>query len=183
MLVEADNAEVRGLTSPQRDRGRLTATTAPVSLPSFSFCELPQDGLREDGEVCPVRGAAVCRPVRATLHRHAEVCCHRCKGQNISTTPRRRQHCLLVDRGLLYCLCDLHCPAGLGTPEVYGVHEEEISHREEEVVSFSDMKIENWSELCMLSSWDPSAVLRDRDMISWFEAELACDWFGQNLAG
>ncbi|TKS87641.1 Transmembrane protein 236 [Collichthys lucidus] len=35
MLVEADNAPVRGLTSPQRDRGRLTATTAPVSLPSF----------------------------------------------------------------------------------------------------------------------------------------------------
>ncbi len=135
--MEADNALVRGLTSPQRDRGRLTATTAPVSLPSFSFFELPQHGLGEDAEVRPVRGAAVCRPVRATLHRHAEVRRHRSKSQNLGAAARRRQHGLLVDRGLLHRLCHLHRPAGLGTPEVYGLHEEEVPHWEEEVVSFS----------------------------------------------
>lgn len=136
MLVEADNAAVRGLTSPQRDRGRLTATTAPVSLPSFSFCDLPQDGLWEHAEVRRLRGAAVRRPVCATLYRHAEVCCHRSQGQNLSAAPRRWQDGLLADRGLFHRLCHLHRPAGLGTPEVYGLHEEEVSYREEEMVSF-----------------------------------------------
>jgi len=136
MLVEADNAAVRGLTSPQRDRGRLTATTDPVSLPSFSFYDLPQDGLGEDAEIRPLRGAAVCRPVCATLYRHAEVRRHRSKGQNDGTAPRRRQHSLLADRGLLHRLCHLYGPAGLGSPEVHGLHEEEVSHWEEEVVSF-----------------------------------------------
>lgn len=136
MLVVIDNALVRGLTSPQRDRGRLTATTAPVSLPSFSFFELLQHGFGEDAKVCCVRGAAVCRPVRAILHRHAAVRHHFSKDQNIGAASWRRQHGLLVDSGLLHCLCDFYCPAGLGTHEVYGLHEEEVSHWAEEVVSF-----------------------------------------------
>lgn len=156
--MEADNALVRGLTSPQRDRGRLTATTAPVSLPSFSFFELLQHGLGEDAEVRPVRGAAVCRPVCAPLHRHAEVCHNRSKGENLSAASWRRRHSLLVDRGLLRCLCHLHCPAGLGTTEVHGLHEKEVSHWEKEVVSFScfcsDVRglwVQKWrARLCLL---------------------------------
>lgn len=167
MLVEADNALVRGLTSPQRDRGRLTATTAPVSLPTFSFFELPQHGLGEDAEVCPVRGAAVCRPVCATFHRHAEVRHHRSKGQSLGAAPWRRHHGLLVDRGLLHRLCHLYCPAGLGALEVHGLHEEEVPHWEEEVVSFF--------------SWEPGAALTS-DLTSWVEYEQARSWFGLHLA-
>lgn len=137
MLVEADNAAVRGLTSPQRGRGHLTAATAPhVSLLSFSFCDLPQDGIREHTEVCPLRGAAVCWPVCATLHRDAEICHHCGKGQSVCAAPQRHQHSLLADRGLLNRLCHLHRPAGVGTPEVLGVYKKEVSCWEEEMVSF-----------------------------------------------
>lgn len=191
MLVEAHNALGRGLTSPQRDRGRLTATTAPVSLPSFSFFELPQHGLREDTEVRPVRSAAVCRPLRTTFHRHAEVRHHRSKGQSLGAAPRRWQHSLLVDCGLLHCLCHLHRPAGLGTPKVYGFHEEEVPHWEEEVVSFRCLcpdAIGLGSQKCKCSfvlSCQQQATcnaLLTWDLASWFESEQACSLFGLHLA-
>lgn len=102
----------------------------------FLFFELLQHGIGEDAEVCRVRGAAVRRPVRAALYRHAAIRRHCSKGQNTGAASWRRQHGLLAHSGLLHCLCDLYCPAGLGTPEVYGLHEEEVSHWAEEMVSF-----------------------------------------------
>lgn len=121
----------------------------PVSLPSFSFCDLPQDGHGEHAEVCPLWGDTVCRPVCAALHRDAEICRHRSKDENICTTPWGCQHGLLADRGCLRCLRHLYCPGDLGTPEVFGLCEEEVPHWEEEVVSFSGV------------SWDPSVALTE----------------------
>lgn len=157
MLVEADNAADRGLTSPQRDRQQ-----PPVSLPSFSFCDLPQDGLGEHAEVRPLWGATVCRPVCAALHRNAEICRHRGKDENICATPWWCQHGLLADCGLLRCLRHLYCPGDLGTPEVHGLCEEEVPHWEEEVVSFSGVSTGLQLRSQCSCDWDQS---------SWWKSE------------
>ncbi|XP_074478082.1 transmembrane protein 236 [Sebastes fasciatus] len=76
MLVEADNALVRGLTSPRRDRGRLTATTAPVSLPSFSFYELHSMGSGRTLKfaLCEVlQFAGLCVPLFIVMQRFAVI--------------------------------------------------------------------------------------------------------------
>ncbi|XP_068565610.1 transmembrane protein 236-like [Cebidichthys violaceus] len=76
MLVEADNAPVRGLTSPQRDRGCLTATTAPVSLPSFSFFELRSMGSGRTLKfaLCEVlQFAGLCVPLFIVMQRFAVI--------------------------------------------------------------------------------------------------------------
>ncbi|KAM9332639.1 LOW QUALITY PROTEIN: transmembrane protein 236 [Pholidichthys leucotaenia] len=80
MLVEADNAVVRGLTRPQRDRGRLTATTAaPPPSPSLRFlvvatCHRMGSGSMVKFALCEVlQFAGLCVPLFIVMQRFAVI--------------------------------------------------------------------------------------------------------------
>ncbi|KAM4534132.1 LOW QUALITY PROTEIN: transmembrane protein 236 [Odontesthes bonariensis] len=76
MLVEADNAAVRGLTSPQRDRGRLTATTdpSPSLLSLFVTCHRMGSGRTLKFALCEVlQFAGLCVPLFIVMQRFAVI--------------------------------------------------------------------------------------------------------------
>lgn len=157
---------------PSEGQGSPHCDNSPCLPPFFFFFWAPQHGLGEDAQVCPMRGAAVRRPVRAALHRHAEVRRHRSKGQNVRAAAPRRQHGLLADRGLLHRLRHLHCPAGLGTHEVHGLRQEEVFHREEEVVS-----IYISPDVSVVVS---SAELTEPDLMVWTALAWLMSWVGKS---
>ncbi|KAK2859586.1 hypothetical protein Q5P01_004206 [Channa striata] len=75
VLVETDNAAVRGLTSPQRDRGRLTATTSPCLPPFLLFlfdCYSMGSGRMLKFALCEVlQFAGLCVPLFIVMQRFA----------------------------------------------------------------------------------------------------------------